>query len=154
MLEKIAYGARNSICLRPRLAFAMDIHYYKAKWQRPNTLQRYSKELREAFKHDMDDFNVVCVGRGRVKYAFGSFIQSSTRANFPVATVELEAAGRCYALFCHTACVFHAMRSLESPLKLLAGKVGVKLGKNMKGQSWGAILQQIESAVKGMQNSK
>lgn len=54
------------------------------------------------------------------------------------AAVDVENAGKCFALNRHTACVFHLMRVMETGLRLLVTSLGYALPKHNR--SWHVIL--------------
>ncbi|WP_375381071.1 hypothetical protein [uncultured Sphingomonas sp.] len=70
---------------------------------------------------------------------FGSAVDDS----FPSSAEDVSEAGRCLALGRWTAAVMHLMRSLETPLTLLATHVGVTGGVN-----WNKSLNEIEAKLR------
>ncbi|MGH9929933.1 MAG: hypothetical protein ACREA9_12020 [Pyrinomonadaceae bacterium] len=60
-------------------------------------------------------------------------------ARYDSVAVDIENAGKCFALNRNTACVFHLMRALETSLRLFVTSLGHALPKHNR--SWGVILQ-------------
>lgn len=67
-------------------------------------------------------------------------------ARFPSTAYDIAEAGKCYALYRSTACVFHLMRVLEIGLRVFADRFGVPSDR----QNWHNIIEGIEKAVRGM----
>ena len=74
---------------------------------------------------------------------FGPEVESA----FPLSARDIAAACRCFALDEWTACVFHLMRALESPLHKLADRVGVVFPTPLDLENWQNIVNTIESNV-------
>ena len=70
---------------------------------------------------------------------FGEMVE----IGFPSASREIREAGNCYALGLNTACVFHCMRTLESGLRCLADRFGLKFEL----EQWQNVIEQIESKI-------
>ena len=66
---------------------------------------------------------------------------------FPSAEFNLTEAAKCFALGRYTACVFHLMLLLETPLNVFAKEVGVDIDRN---NNWGGLLDHIEKEVNKM----
>ena len=62
---------------------------------------------------------------------------------FPSTLVDVEEAGRCFALGRYTASVFHSMRILEIGLAALGQEFGVATDRT----NWGEIIQNIQNAI-------
>lgn len=69
---------------------------------------------------------------------------------FPEASADIAAAGRCYALDEWTACVFHLMRVLEHGLRKLAVDVGLPADA-MAHENWKNVIDQIEKKIREME---
>lgn len=67
----------------------------------------------------------------------------ATLDKFPSTMLEVEEASKCFALGRYTACVFHAMRTLEAGLNVLADEFGVSTAK----ANWHNILDVIGSEI-------
>lgn len=68
-------------------------------------------------------------------------------AAFPASARDISAAARCLALDEWTACVFHLMRALESPLHRLAERMAVSFPSPVDLENWKNIIDKVESAV-------
>lgn len=77
-----------------------------------------------------------------LKPPFGDEVSRS----FPDASYDLDEASRCFALERYTACVFHLMSALATPLEKLADKFGVQ--KSPDWHNWQKIISEIEQAIK------
>jgi HEPN domain-containing protein len=64
---------------------------------------------------------------------------------FPTAILDIEEAGKSFALNRYTACVFHLQRAMETTLTVFAANVGVPPQSN---PSWGSILGKIDAELK------
>jgi hypothetical protein len=64
---------------------------------------------------------------------------------FPSTLVDVEEAGRCFALGRYTASVFHSMRILEIGLAALGQEFGVATDRT----NWGEIIRNIQNAIEG-----
>ncbi len=62
---------------------------------------------------------------------------------FPSAVRDIRAAGRCFALDEHTACVLHLMRALEHPLAAMAEELGVSITN----PNWHTVLTDCEEKI-------
>jgi hypothetical protein len=65
---------------------------------------------------------------------------------FPSTAYDVAEAGKCYALYRSTACVFHLMRVVEIGLRVFADRFGVKSDR----QNWQNIIEGIEKAVRNI----
>ena len=66
--------------------------------------------------------------------------------NFPSTAFDIAEAGKCYALYRSTACVFHLMRALEIALRAFADRFGVESDR----KNWHNIIEGIESKIRVM----
>jgi hypothetical protein len=67
-------------------------------------------------------------------------------ASFRSTAYDIEEAGKCYALYRSTACVFHLMRILERGLSVMAAQFGVPSDHT----NWHNIIEGIEKAIRNM----
>ncbi len=63
---------------------------------------------------------------------------------FPSAILDIEEAGKCFAVGRNTACVFHLMRVMEAGLCAVATAVG---SPPRASANWGGILREIQNAI-------
>lgn len=76
-----------------------------------------------------------------------TFYDSDPRiVGFPRACKEIIRAGSCFALSEYTACVFHAMRSVEFGLDAVRANLGMSL-RDVNERSWGNICNDIRSGI-------
>lgn len=78
--------------------------------------------------------------------AFGPEVATA----FDIATADIAAASRCYALDEWTACVFHLMRTLEHGLKKLAA-IAELPPEAAAHENWKNIIDQIERKIRDME---
>lgn len=64
--------------------------------------------------------------------------------NFPSCEFDIIEAGNCFALGRFTACVYHLMRSFETPLKKFAEELQLNIGDR---SNWGNLLNEITKAT-------
>jgi hypothetical protein len=88
-----------------------------------------------------------------VHYKNGNVLNKTAREAFPTAYEELIEAGNCYAAGRDDACVFHAMRALECPIKVLAKAIGVPLSKDIDLLTWGEFDREIAAQVNRLRNT-
>ena len=81
-------------------------------------------------------------------------LTASARRSFSSTYAEFIKAGNCYSMGCSDACVFHAMRGLEQPIRALARELRVKLSKHPDLATWGELLNAMDSKLKVMSNAK
>jgi len=70
---------------------------------------------------------------------------------FPKATIDIQEAGKCLALYRHTACVFHLMRTMEFGVQSLGRKLNVSIP--VEETNWGTISSHINGALKRLPKS-
>lgn len=66
---------------------------------------------------------------------------------FPSATLDIEEAGKCYALARNTGCVFHLMRVMEVGVKALAAGLGILNQIKSAQPSWGEVLRLTNAEI-------
>lgn len=86
-------------------------------------------------------------------YKNTNVLDKLTRTAFPSAYEELIEAGNCYAFDCNTACVFHAMRSLEQPIQALAANIPVTMSKDIDVACWGDFIGAIDKQLMHLRNT-
>ena len=64
---------------------------------------------------------------------------------FPSAVINVEEAGKCYAVGRYTACVFHLQGVMQSGLNALAETFGIKPSEN---RTWDAVLKKIDPELR------
>lgn len=103
------------------------------------------EEIHRVWYKELGQSKLIAMGHTEASFyedAVGKF-HLDVVVNFPSAIVELDEAGKCFALGRHTACVFHLMRALEVPLQALAKKL---LPDDPK-PNWDPILKKISSEL-------
>jgi hypothetical protein len=105
--------------------------------------------LRNSLHIELDSTVFLHVGYSEATYYREPLdgITEDVENRFSSTLEDLREAARCYALGRSAASVFHAMRAVEVGL--------IALGKDLKVQAatdknWGVLLNQIESAIKGV----
>ena len=71
--------------------------------------------------------------------------------SFPDAAIEVFHAGNCFATGEYTACVFHSMRAVELGLRAMAIALNVTLSHPIELAEWQALISNIETKIKEMQ---
>ncbi|MGA2979293.1 MAG: hypothetical protein ABSD76_06850 [Terriglobales bacterium] len=132
---------------------------FEERMQRPGYLaQTAHTELqtrREYIEEALPSKQFMYIPEAKAKhYKNGSVLGKNAREAFPVACEELIEAGNCYAAACNDACVFHAMRALESPLRSLAKAMKIKLSKHPDLATWGDFNRRIAAKVDQLTNTK
>ena len=107
----------------------------------------FVSQIRSAYDQDTRGLIISISEPDKAKYATGVFVLADVTRSFPTSARELAEAGSCLAYERNTACVFHALRSLEMPLKVIAKSVRIKLADDAKGKNWYHLLTQIEAAL-------
>jgi hypothetical protein len=107
----------------------------------------YIEEIKRAYEQDTRGLIIYIVDPQNEKYAVGSFINADVFKCFPSSATELMEAGKCLTCDRNTASVFHALRSLEMPLKVIAKSLKIKVADNGKGKNWYFLLSQIEAVL-------
>lgn len=87
-------------------------------------------------------------------YKDANVLTKRARETFPSAYMELIEAGNCYAAARNDACVFHAMRSLEKPVRALAKALKTKLSKHPDLITWGGILNAVDAKLASLAKTK
>lgn len=106
------------------------------------TLEHRFVELGHRLTDEASEKNVFIMPSDRVQYydrphLFGETVDQV----FPTATLDIEEAGKCYAMGRNTACVFHLMRVMEVGLRGLSDLLG---NPNDGAPNWGQILSRCD----------
>ena len=112
-------------------------------------------ELKFRLHDELQNVNFFFVHRDRFQfYDATEPAGPSFKSRFPRANDELIEAGKCLALDRATACVFHLMRALESPMLALlrAANPSAAVPVPGSGFNWGAVLKSIDTGLQGMWN--
>jgi hypothetical protein len=109
-------------------------------------------ELRRRIEEDLANVFLLHVPESRVRYyddtpQFGDTVV----AKFPAATADIQEAGKCLALYRHTACVFHLMRAMEIGVQSLGRRLNVSIPVDEK--DWGTISSHINGALRRLPKS-
>lgn len=121
----------------------------KNKKRIPETLESYEL-LIDTIYSEIGVKKLFYMPEDRVKYYHDyDPVSYEARSAFPISGQELRSAGNCYAVYQHTACVYHCMRALEGGLRALAIDVGV----TWTVEQWHVIINQIEKAIKELGNT-
>jgi hypothetical protein len=67
---------------------------------------------------------------------------------YPNSRYDVAEAGRCFALGCYTASVYHAMGVVQAGLHALATDLGVKFSYSIDLAEWGSVIGKIEDEIK------
>ena len=119
----------------------------------PEGLARFGRDLADINARPVDELKLrhfLAMDAARTAYyeqkelLFGQEVVDK----FPSVAYDISEAGKCYALYRSTACVFHLMRVLEIGLRVFADRFGVPSDR----QIWHNVIEGIEKAVRNMPN--
>jgi hypothetical protein len=114
----------------------------------------YIEEIKKAYEQDTRGLIIFLLDPDKQRYEAGTFINADVHRCFPTSAKEIIEAGKCLVCDRNTACVFHALRSLEIPLKVIAKSLKIKLADNAKGKNWHFLISQIEAALNLLSKEK
>lgn len=105
------------------------------------------KELDSRIQDEVSDHLFLYIPKPQSRFfeepqLFGKQVETA----FPSTLYDIAESGKCLALNRGTACVFHAMRVLESGLKALASEFSIPINH----KAWGQIIDNIEQAIKNI----
>ena len=102
-------------------------------------------ELDNRIIDEMKDRKFLCIESDKVKLLEGKNLFGMEVTNaFPSATVDIEEAGKCFAVERWTASVFHLMRVVEIGLQVLGDTLKLPLTTN---RNWESILKKCDSEL-------
>lgn len=107
-------------------------------------MSHYAEMLQSTMKSELSSMLFFSVSKERNDYAKNWVTSDEILDKFPTSAVELNRGARCFAFGEPTACVFHAMRALESGLTALANVFSVPA----EHENWHNIIEGIEAAVR------
>ena len=81
----------------------------------------------------------------------GSIFGQNVLNSFPSCEFNIVEAGNCFALSRYTACVFHLMRALETPIKAFAQKLDLDIDNRA---NWSEILKKITKSIDRLDNKQ
>jgi hypothetical protein len=115
---------------------------FEEKIQRPGYLVRDAftelQTRREYIESALPSRQFMYIPEAKAKhFKNANALNKRGREAFPVAYEELIEAGNCYAAGRNDACVLHAMRGLETPLRALAKALRIGLNKHPDLATWG-----------------
>ncbi len=107
-------------------------------------------ELGKRVQHELSFVDFYYVSEDRVLFYNSEFLLGKKVADsFPSSGFDIEEAGKCLALGRSTSCVFHLMRAMEMPLRLLGEEVGI-----LNAPNWNKLLQDIEKLFTDIKTKK
>jgi hypothetical protein len=113
-------------------------------------LAKWSSDLEHLEHRIIDELQsktmLILSAREQEYYETDIFNQKVLQS-FPSSNFDIAEAGKCFALARYTACSFHLMRSIETPLNLLGKKLGLSDVAN-----WNKRLQDIEKRFKDIRD--
>lgn len=112
-------------------------------------LETLHGELHNRLEDELGHELLLHVDRKRAKYYDVHGFDSSVLVSFPAASLDIEEAGKCFALDRWTACVFHLMRVMEHGLRALADYLSVPCDF----KTWDAIIKKMRSEVEDYKKS-
>jgi hypothetical protein len=129
------------------LAQCKSIEYYVTK-HRPKTFQEIGRLVTDLYGRALDELAGRCLLMVTLdrKTAYEEPVKGWELPieAFHSSQNDIEEAQRCYALDRSTACVFHLMRALETPLKVLSNELGIVKHK----PTWEAYLSVMPDHIK------
>jgi hypothetical protein len=83
--------------------------------------------LAKTIADELDSIEFMAIRPDRRKYFYAdvNLFGEAVAEKFPSSTTDIVEAGRCFALWRNTACVFHCMRVLEVGLQCLGAAIGM-----------------------------
>ncbi len=111
--------------------------------------------LQERLRDELQLRMFIAIPHARTEYylstepLFGVTVEDS----FPSAIQDVREAGRCLALDCTTACVFHLMRVLEKGLFALADQLRVTFKFPLELENWKPIIEAVERKIKDLEQN-
>lgn len=138
-----AMGAKATVASTKRLIDRLN-HACTAKH-----IEEALIDIRQRFKDELEEVSFLFLeNRHKIFYEFASeTFGFDVAAHFSSAVAEeIDEAGKCLALDCNTACIFHLMRAMEDAVKVLGAKVGVA---NVE-KEWGKILSDLATKIEAM----
>lgn len=132
---------------------------FEEKMQRPGYLTQTAHDAlqtrREYIEQALPSRHFMYIPEAKAKYyKNANALNKKSREDFPSAYMELIEAGNCYAAGRNDACVFHAMRALECPIKVLAKAIKAKLSKDLDLATWGEFDREIAAQANRLKNTK
>lgn len=155
---KVALGSLDARCRAVGLAMTsrqiervQDLVQHDHYPSTPAGLARFGRDLADINARLVDElklrhFLAIDVARTTHYEQSLPLFGPDVASNFPSTVYDLCEAGKCYALYRSTACVFHLMRVLEIGLRVFADRFGVPSDR----QNWHNIIEGIEKAVRAM----
>jgi hypothetical protein len=107
-------------------------------------LSRISDEIEDKFFFDVEARKIEYYEKPRNLFGWRTIEKFSSIA------LEVEEAGKCYAVGRHTACAFHLMRVMEVGVRVL----GKSLGLSTTNRSWDAILTKCDKELQKPTNDR
>jgi HEPN domain-containing protein len=113
-------------------------------------LPRGHREMRilsNAIKKEIESKMFLLIPPHRAKYYEWEVINGLFNS-FPLATIDLIRASKCFAKYEDIACVFHSMRAAEIALRALAAHLKVTFPFPIDLADWHNLITNIESVIK------
>ena len=110
-------------------------------------------ELVRRFEDETDVLFFLYIPQEKLPFFKGAKISAAVEVEFPLASREIQQAGKSYALSLNTACVFHLMRALEVALKVISKSLNIQDPTKDHERSWFKILGAIDAELKGRKAS-
>jgi hypothetical protein len=110
-------------------------------------------ELNNRFRDEFLDVWFMHLPTDKVPFYNGkNLFGQDVTDKFPSAIIDIEEAGKCFALARHTACVMHLMRVIEIGLRAVAKGLGIPQAELLP--TWQAVISKIESEMKTAANKR
>lgn len=108
-----------------------------------STIAEAFRSVQETIRRELSGRVFLYIPQHKASYYSQSDLFGLTVSQaFPSARYDISEAGSCYATARGTACVYHLMRALEIPLRLLARDVGVAEDEN-----WNKVLNNFDKML-------
>ena len=155
---KVALGSLDARCRAVGLAMTSrqiqrveDLVQHDHYPYTPTGLARFGRDLADINARLVDElklrhFLAVDVARTHHYEQEEPLFGAQVASTFPSTAYDIAEAGKCYALYRSTACVFHLMRVLEIGLRIFADRFGIPSDHT----NWHNIIEGIEKAVRNM----
>src|ERR1044072_3749489 len=104
------------------------------------------RELQNRIEDELESVMLMQIPVDRARYYEGQNLFGQDVADkFPSAILDIEEAGKCYAVSRHTACVFHLMRVMEIGLRSVAKSLGIPDTNILP--SWQSVIDKINKQI-------
>jgi hypothetical protein len=153
MVDALAkLGARSAIKSAARLKAKLDnvalqLTYIDVGSALHDIESRFADHLSDIKLFVLNEYEAGLMAPADQLLGTGANQVSGFSAAFPNAALEIEEAGKCFALGRYTASVFHCMRALEIGIKAIGAFLGIPDPTKPAEKNWSVILKAIKTKI-------